>query len=91
MAIALSDGIAVEAWVRRSCDEQGLSIQVTDLSVLRQVVNIMNGSGMSMTTVTPRRRRHAKKGDTVAHRGPPEFRGARAQEGAAVAPGSPIF
>ena len=87
MAIAPSDGIAVEAWVRRSCREQGIRVHVTDDRVVRQVASILGCASALTVTADDCKRRLENRGWVTGHTG---HRGAQEQKGAAVAPGSPI-
>lgn len=79
------DGVV--AWVRRSCDEQGIPVHVTDAGVVVSVVNLVN---TTVTPITAARGRHREKDEGVLDLATPTVvREARAQGGAADAAGSP--
>jgi len=87
VAIARSDDIGVEAWVRRSCRDQGIQVHVTDASVIRQVASIL-GCATALTVIGEGRRRRLRNRDSLADRAA-AHRKAQEREGAADDPRSP--
>jgi hypothetical protein len=57
----------IAAWVRSSCDKQGIPVHVTDSSVLRQVVALLGSAGAAHYVGKSRRMGAGEKRTALTH------------------------